>query len=264
MRARTNALLIGLLLAASSASAQGEPLNQLLERGTRQVSSYLEVISDVKCTERVTQLRLTDSGRVQQSEESVFDYLVLLEGGADDLMLNESRMEVRPAKHKKNLPMLLTNGFATLFLIFHPYYRNSFRFQREADDLIDGRTFARVHFDYVTGTRSPVALAVRGREYPLQLTGTAWLEPDTGMIARITATLANDMKDVGLRSLSADIEYAPVRLPGWKQTYRFPSQAKIEVASLRQHWRNVHRFSDYQRFLVGTEESVTKGSIKTQ
>jgi hypothetical protein len=72
------------------------------------------------------------------------------------------------------------------------------------------------------------------------------------------------MQDVGLRSLSTDVEYAPVRLPGWKQAYRFPSQATIEVASLRQHWRNVHRFTDYKRFLVGTEETVAKDKIKSQ
>ncbi len=259
MRTTSSIALFSVLLLAIGAPAQDQSLSALLDRTTRQVSEFVDVVSDVKCTEHVSQVKLTDSGRVQLSENSTFDYLVLLEGSADGLMLNESRLDTSPpVKNKKNLPMLLTNGFAMLFLIFHPYYRNSFRFEREADEMDSGQRLARVHFTHIAGTRTPAALAVRGRQYPLELTGTVWIDPDTGMVARIQASLADSMLDVGLRSFTADIQYAPVRLPGWTQVYRFPVEATIEVASLRQHWRNVHRFSDYKRFLVGTEESVSK------
>jgi len=29
-----------------------------------------------------------------------------------------------------------------------------------------------------------------------------------------------------------------------------------------QHWRNTHRFSDYKRFSVSTQESVNESAIK--
>ena len=35
----------------------------------------------------------------------------------------------------------------------------------------------------IPGTRSPAALALRGREYPLELSGSAWIDPQTGVIA---------------------------------------------------------------------------------
>ncbi len=152
--------------------------------------------------------------------------------------------------------MLITNGFSTLFLIFHPYYIQGFQFTAEPDEYIDGHRMLRVHFAHVPGMRTPAALAVRGRNYPLELTGTAWIDPDTNMVARIETTLGNDMHDVGLRSLSADIDYTPVKLPGWPQVYRFPEIATVEVETLRQHWRNVHHFSEYQRFMVGTTQTL--------
>ncbi len=59
-----------------------------------------------------------------------------------------------------------------------------------------------------------------------------------------------------MKSLVATVDYQPVRLPGWKQAYRFPSVATIDVETLRQRWRNVHRFTNYQRFMVDTESTV--------
>jgi hypothetical protein len=141
-------------------------------------------------------------------------------------------------------------------LIFHPYYRNSFEFQAMPDEVLDGHRLAQIRFTHIAGTRTPAALAVRGREFPLDLTGIAWVEPDTGQVAKIKLALARDMTDVGLKSLSAEIDYVPIRLPGWSQAYRFPTTATVEVETLRQRWRNVHHFTHYKRFLVDTSATV--------
>ncbi len=255
-------LLLTLVLAAASAQAQDGNLQSALDKTSREVSTFLERISDVRCTEQVSQEKLDRNGHIKYDENATYDYLVLLQGSSNDLLLNESRL---PGKHdnpkwSKDVPMLITNGFSTLFLIFHPYYINSFKFTAEPDDSIDGRRMLRVHFAHLSGMRTPAALAVRGRDYPLDLAGTAWIDPDSYMVARIETTLGSDMHDVGLRSLSTEIDYTPVKLPGWSQVYRFPTVATVEVETLRQHWRNVHRFNNYQRFMVGTTQTVAGAS----
>ena len=251
------ALAMFLILAEPRAWAQDTDLEKVLDKTSHQVSAFLDQVSDVKCTERVTLEKLNKGGHAEYTEHGTYDYLVLLSGGNDDLQLNESRIPSAQDRKTKNLPMLISNGFSTLFLIFHPYYRGSFRFDAEADDTIDGQRLLRVHFSHVPGSRTPAALAVRGREYPLDLAGTAWIDPATGMIARIDAAVAKDMRDVGLSALSTHVDYAPIRLPGWTQTYRFPVLATVDVETLRQHWRNEHRFSEYKRFMVDTQESVS-------
>jgi hypothetical protein len=257
-------LSVACLFLARLASAEPQPLDLLLDKTAKEVSLYLDRVSDVRCTEQVQQIKLDKNGHSERSENGTYDYFVLLQGGEDELLLNESRIPKREPKERKNMPMLISNGFSMLYLIFHPYYRNSFRFEPESDEVIDGHVYRRVRFDHIPGNRTPAAVSVRGREYPLDLTGEAWFDSATGMITRIKAHLSNDMHDVGLRSLRAEIDYAPVKLPDWPQTYRFPTLATVEVETLRQHWKNVHHFTEYKRFLVDTQETVTAKAIGTQ
>jgi hypothetical protein len=233
-------------------------VNTIVDRASRQVATFLDQMSDVKCSEHVTQIKLDKNGHTTYQENSSFDYLVLLQASSDELLLNESRLSDAhdQQRNRKNVPLLITNGFSMLMLIFHPYYRNSFEFAAMPDESIAGHRTARVQFTHIPGTRTPAALAVRGREFPLELTGTAWIEPETGQVEKLAIRLAKDMSDVGLKSLTAEIEYDPIQLPGWAQTYRFPSLATVEVETLRQRWRNIHRFSNYKRFLVDTSVSV--------
>ena len=231
--------------------------NDLLNRTSDQVSKFLGQFADVKCTETVTQEKLGKEDKIELKEESTYDYLVILTSSGGELSLDESRLAVHEAKtDKKNTSLLVTNGFATLFLIFHPYYSPNFRFTKLGDELVDGHLLSEVSFQHIRGTRSIVALALRGKEYPLELSGTAWIDPQTGVIQKITADIGDTMQDVGLQTLRSEVEYAPVPFHGMKETYWFPSQATVEVQTLRQHWRNTHRFTDYKRFSVDTEEQV--------
>jgi len=244
-------------LAAPAASAATSNLDDLLARTSQQVADFLGQFSDVKCTEQVRQEKLGKDDQVEVKQESTYDYLVILTNTGGELSLDESRLAVREAKaDKKNTSLLVTNGFATLFLIFHPYYAESFRFNALEDETVDGRHLSKLAFQHVRGTRSPAALALRGREYPLELSGTAWIDPQTGVITKIVAGIENSMEDVGLKTLRSEVEYAPVPFRDLKQTYWFPAQASVEVETPRQHWRNTHRFSDYKRFSVSTEEQV--------
>jgi hypothetical protein len=259
---RRGLLLMTLVLRCSSAAAADA--NTIVDGASRQVAAFLDQMSDVKCSEHVTQLKLDKKGHTAYQENSSFDYLVLLQGSGDDLLLNESRLADAHSqqRNKKNVPLLITNGFSMLMLIFHPYYRNSFEFTAMPDEIVAGHRTAQIRFIHIPGTRTPAALAVRGREFPLELTGTAWIEPETGQVVMLKIGLAKDMSDVGLKSLTAEIDYDSIQLPGWTQSYRFPSVATVEVETLRQRWRNVHHFSNYKRFLVDTSVSVANPEQK--
>ncbi len=241
----------------TSSARADDKLGDLLARTGAQVSSLLEQFSDVKCTEQVRQQKLAPNGKVERDAQSTYDYLVILTNAGGELSVNESRLALHEVKaDKKNTSLLVTNGFATLFLIFHPYYAESFEFTAVGPDLIGGHKEEKVSFQYVRGRRSPAVLALRGREYPLPLSGTAWIDPETGAIARITADIGNRMEDVGLKTMHSEVNYAPVMFRGVKAPYWFPAQAQVEVETERQHWRNTHVFTDYKRFSVSTEEQV--------
>ena len=135
IRARTSfaggllAVLAWIVLIPCYVSA-ADPLQELLDRTGHQVTAFLEFISEMNCTEHVTQTKLGDSGKIVEKEESAFDYLILLSNAGGELNLSESRLAANPkAAKKENAPLLLSNGFSTLFLIFHPYYSPGIRVQ---------------------------------------------------------------------------------------------------------------------------------------
>ncbi len=133
-----------------------------------------------------------------------------------------------------------------------------FEFSNAGEEVVDGHHLTKVAFQHIRGTRSPAALALRGREYPLELSGTAWIDAETSAIARISASVRDTMVDVGLNTLQTDVVFAPFPFKDLDKTYWFPQRAVVEVETPRQHWRNTHEFTNYKRFSVSTEEQVAK------
>jgi hypothetical protein len=242
--------------AARSAEPTSQSLDQLLDRTGSVVSKFLDQLSQVKCTEQVSQAKLGKGGKPEYKEDSTFDYLVLLQASGGELTLAESRLAERSPRHKQNLPLLVTNGFSTLLLVFHPSYQASFQFTSLEDEFLDGKRYARVGFRHVPGMRSTAVLLLRGREYPLDLAGLAWVDRDSGEIVKMSAELESSMEDVGLRALRSEVQYAPIRFFGAKEAYWLPVSATIDVETPRQHWRNLHRFTAYQRFSTSVQSTI--------
>lgn len=249
---------MSLLLTAAIAlgrccGAQQAQTADLLDRAENAVVSYVNKLADVHCTENVEQVKVQPNGKTGSSIKTQYDYFVLLQGNSLDLQLAESRLAIGNVPQKQP-PMLLSNGFSMLLLIFHPYYRGSFAFTPEVQEQIAGRGTVRYHFAHISGTRSPAALALREREYPLDLQGSAWLDVNTGQPLRMEAELLQPMTDIGLRSLKVRVEYAPVAALAGHPV--LASLAEVDLETPRQHWRNSHEFRDYKLFTTDASQDA--------
>jgi hypothetical protein len=241
------------LLAASSISfSQTATAPNAADYAQHQIKAYLAKLADLHCTESVTQEKLSGNGHIEASEHAKYDFLIMIDGSGDDFQLNESRIESAASRHKQ-LPMLVTNGFSTALLVFHPYYRDSFIFETGAAETVAGKDAVPIHFTHIQGHRTPVALALRGREFPLDLEGTAWLDKQSGEVLKMDAALLHDMSDIGLKSLSIHVEYKPTMLDKNAAPMALPSLAVIDVSTPLQHWRNIHSFDEYKRFSSDAE-----------
>ncbi|KAA6464766.1 hypothetical protein DYQ86_02040 [Acidobacteria bacterium AB60] len=250
MRVRTS-LLACTLAAAVIAPAQTTP--GVPVQAQKQVVQYISQLGNLHCKETVTQEKLTPKGHVETTEHSSYDYLIMMDGSGDDFQLNESRLETKAAPHKQ-LPMLVTNGFSTLLLVFHPYYSSGFQFEKGPDDTIDGVAASTIRFTHIRGQRTLAALSLRNREFPLELKGTAWLDKNTGQVLRMESTLVDDMSDIGLRSLNVHVDYRYVQLTKNSAALTLPVLATVEVTTPKQHWRNTHKFTDYKIFGAEAEQ----------
>ena len=104
---------------------------------------------------------------------------------------------------------------------------------------------------YVESPQAKFSLAVDGEK-----AAAAGLSPsDLASVVRIAASWKEPPDALGLRKLSTDVHYGPVPL-GSGEPYWLPQDAKIELATQHQNWRNEHRFSNYRRFSVDVREEV--------
>jgi hypothetical protein len=91
-------------------------------------------------------------------------------------------------------------------------------------------------------------MQLRGKNYPLPLSGAIWIDKTTGAITRLTAAVDSSLNDLGLQGLQSDIHYTLVQFHDPEEEYWMPVSASIDLETPLQHWRNIHRFTAYRRF----------------
>jgi len=224
------------------------PEMQVLMRARKSVEKFFEQSSNVVCTENVTQAVVGKNGKANYREESVFDYQMQANTNSGSLKLVETRDTRKAAFRDSARTLLITNGFTGMLLIIHPLYETSYTFAPAGEESADGATFVKINFKAVPGAASPAALQLRGQNYPIPLSGTIWIEPQSGAVAKLVASMDSGLSDLGLQGLRSEIHYSTVHFHDPDESYWMPVSAVIDVETPRQHWRNLHRFTGYKRF----------------
>jgi hypothetical protein len=242
---------------AAPAPAAPVPVDAL-SRAREQVQKFFDRFSNVACTESLTQLLLGKNGKPFYRENSVYDYQfqVTTENGA--LSFSEARDVRSPAFRDPGRSLLLTSGFASLLLVVHPLYEASYTFRPEGEEQVGMASLAKVRFTAVPGATSPAALRLRGRNYPLPLSGVLWIDPETGAVVKLQAQVDSSLSDLGLAGMKSEIQYAAHQFHNPDETMWIPESAMIDVETPRQHWRNLHRFTNYKRFDVNVHQEIDK------
>jgi hypothetical protein len=249
------ALLCAVPLSPSAAFAADTPsLEQMLNQISQRVELFWQRFPTVTCIQSVQQSKLDQKGKTIALEQSDYDYTVSLAFEGTDLAVGESLVPRTNADEKQEtLPLLVSQGFSLLILIFHPHFQGSFQFFLEPDSVFEGKAFHRIRFEQNEEGPSLSVLQVHGKDYPLRWQGTAWVDSDTLAIAKMEARLKNSVEDAGLVSLQTEVSYGVLlQGDGSEEPYWLPQTAVVDAQSRQQHWRNVHRFDNYRRFTVDT------------
>jgi hypothetical protein len=238
--------------------AANSPSLDDLARARKHVQEYFDKFSDLTCKESVTQFVLNSSGHTIYRENSAYDYQFQATSASGTLKFNETRETRNPAYRDPARTLLVTTGFASLLLVAHPMYEASYVFEPAGAETIDGVSYSKIHFSPVAGAASPATLRLRGKNYPLPMSGTLWIEPQSGAIVKLEAIVDSGMSDLGLTGMRSEVRYAPHAFREPAESIWIAESAVIEVQTPRQHWRNQHRFSDYKRFNVNVHEEMGK------
>lgn len=205
----------------------------------------------------MAQAKIGEKGKILSEQSSIYDYVIVSGGKPGRPMIEESRLLQKTAGKSRPMAFLVTSGFSVLSLVFHPYYQDSFVFSDGGEDSIDGRAVRRIRFSQVTGTRAMSALRVRGRLYPLNIKGEAWVDPASGAVLKIQSSLLEPKEELGLMALDSSVKYREVNFEPARKSCWVPVEAAVEARTKRQHWHNVHLFADHKYFTVTSESSVS-------
>ena len=235
---------------------EDSPVDLILQKTGELVGRFWDEVPSYDCTESVSQEKIGKNGKIEFQQDSVFDYLAITKREDGDLTMDEVRLPlgVKPGKpHKPSL--LSTNGFPTLLLVFHPLHQPNYHFWMETASATDGAV--KVRFEHIPGTRSTSALMIQERIYPLDLQGTASIDPGTGAIRGISASLMAPMREINVEKFKVEVTYRLQSFPSDSSRW-LPSRSLIEIQTALQHWRNIHYYSQYKRFSVQSVERTAK------
>jgi hypothetical protein len=238
--------------------APAPPKLDALVLARKYVQDYFEKFSDLTCKESVTQIVLNNSGHSIYRENSAYDYQFQASNASGTLKFNETREVRNPAYRDAGRTLLVTTGFASLLLVAHPTYESSYVFEPAGDETIGGVSYAMVRFVPVPGASSPASLRLRGKNYALPMSGRLWIDPHSGAIVKLEAKVDSSLNDLGLAGMRSEVHYALHSFHDPAESVWIAESAVIDVDTPRQHWRNLHRFSDYKRFNVNVHEEIGK------
>ena len=237
-------------------AAAASPSLDVLVRARKYVQEYFDKFSDLACKESVTQVVLNNSGHTIYRENSAFDYQFQVTSTSGTVKFNETRETRNPAYRDPARTLLVTTGFASLLLVAHPMYEASYVFEPAGSETIGGVFYTMIRFVPVPGAASPASLRLRGKNYPLPMSGTLWVDPQSGAIVKLEAKVDSSLSDVGLAGMRSEVHYAPHSFRDPAESIWIAESAVIDVDTPRQHWRNLHKFSDYKRFNVNVHEEI--------
>ncbi len=245
-----SAILFSCFRASASPDGQNSAAVQpVLGKAQDQMEQFVDQFGTMRCDEHIVQQKLKDNEKVQYGQETVYDSFEMIRFEEGKIKVFEQHAEQKwPRKPVYKKPLVTTHGFSTLAIIFHPYYASSFRFSRLSDDAIDGHILARIHFEHIPGTPSPTMYQKFAGDQAIEFSGTAWIDPATGAIHRLDADSGSSLKDMGLKDLRAQLTFGPVTLEDEKDPRWLPVSATVDLETPRQHWRNIHHFTDYRKY----------------
>jgi tetratricopeptide (TPR) repeat protein len=228
------------------------PYQRVLDATGDRVKQLVENISRFAAVEDLLHEQLDQSGNPITKEIRKFDYVASISEERPGFLATDEYRNERYGV--SDLPDgIVTTGFMTLALIFHPDMRDNFEMTCEGLGDWHGQATWLVHFRQREDRPSRFADYVVGSErYPMKLKGRAWIGANDFQIVRIESDLANRIPQLPVSHQIA--EYGPVRFQSKSTDLWLPQHVDIFFEMGRHRYYRRHSFDHYMLFSVNSEE----------
>jgi Flp pilus assembly protein TadD len=235
-----------------------EATGAILRAVGENVQSQFQNFADTVSSERVQQQTLRSKGTAYSSLDQKCEYLMLAQPQKAGVDIQEYRTDLHGARIElggAQRGFMITSGFASADLIFHPIYQSDADFRYLGRQKIQGRAalviafaqkprIARLFERFNSGNASVLIL----------VQGLAWIDAETNRILRLRTDLLKPAREVRLNSQTTELDYGEVRFGGAPASFWLPRRVVVTIEWRGKNFRNVHEYSDFRLFNVQTDE----------
>ncbi len=238
------------------------PLASLLAAVGKNVDAYFKNFPNTVSLEKIHQEKLTRKGKVGGSLDQKFNYLCLMPAEQSEVGFNEYRANMlgdRGEPQGLRDGFMLTSGFASASLIFHPVYQAEATFKYLGQQQVDGRnTYVIAYAQRPEKARYRGVFKVDATSMPTFSQGLAWVDAENYEILRLRTDLLRPLPEVRLEKETTDIAFAENHFKSMAEGFWLPREVKVSVDWNGKSLRNKHEYSDFKLFNVGATEKIGK------
>jgi len=243
-------------------AADQKPLNDILQGVGKNVAEFFKNFPNTSSLEEVHQKQLGHNGKAHKVEQSRYRYLCATPAeswgpGFDEYRMNVVKDEGQPGG--LNEGFMLTSGFASAQILFHPVYQSQGVFRYLGRQKLNGRETWVVAFAQRPATAQIHGIFKSGEvELMTFLQGLAWVDTQTYQIVRLRSDLLKPLPELRLKRQTTDIEFAEVHFSHLQESFWLPEKVTVTVDWNRHLLRNEHQYSEFKVFSVDSRQKFGK------
>ena len=235
------------------------PLASILDEAGKRVADSFRNFPNTVSVEQVHQEKLQRRGKTAGSQDQEFSYLWLMEPDATGPGITEYRADkAGDTAAQKGLDdgYMLTSGFTSAALYFHPFYRDDAQFRYLGRQKSEGREYYVVAFAQYPGrARVAGAFRVNGVPKSMYFQGLAWIDAGNYQIVRLRQDLLAPLPEIRLERQMTEIDFGAVRFKKFPEEFWLPQRVSVAVDWSGKRLRNEHRYSKFELFSVNAMEN---------
>jgi len=232
------------------------------------VSRLFANLFNISAVERVQQQKLTHEGEANSGQK--FEYLYLCLGAVDkgNPSFDEYRSDSKGSEISQlglNRGYMLTSGFVSAPLIFHPAHQNGSSFRLLGHQKLKSRNTFVLAFAQIPSKSRIFGSFQNGKDVETTFKqGMVWIDAENFQIVRLVSNLLTPLPQIKLDGVETQIDFDKVQFGRKAHEFWLPVQVIVTVHWNGKVFRNTHVYSDFRLFNVETQQKITRPFDTTQ
>ncbi|HEU5411929.1 MAG TPA: tetratricopeptide repeat protein [Candidatus Acidoferrales bacterium] len=230
-------------------------LPKILRTARKSAVQFVDTLQKFSATEEYQSVEVKRNKSLEKPEFGTYSYLATIEAPrSGTIPVTEYRNQ---SASEEQMPGKLNDiGAPALALVFHPVYKDDFRWSCEGLGEWEGKTAWIIRFEQRPDRPATLAaLQASSGTYSLPFKGLAWVG-NSGQVIHAEFDLVKPIKQAELYREHFSLDYKPITFKNHRVTLWLPENVNVYYQYRGHYLHHYHHFSNFQLFWTGASEKV--------